>query len=229
MPKISEEQWQERRLQILEAAWRCFYRNGVQSTTMEDIITESRMAASAMYRYFRGKEDIILSAISASMGALAAQVAPLIRGAEVSNPADFIAKMLLTIERFSARDGYNLLPIAIHGWSEAQRDERVRELLRDSYLRFRVLFAERVVQWQRNGVVGSQASALEVAQVLQSMILGYIVQRTIMRDVAAKGQARGVGAMMNTRFDAPGIDTRPLERSVRANTTRRLVTRKRKK
>lgn len=201
MPKISDEQWQERRRQILEAAWRCFYREGVQATTMEEIIAESRMSASAMYRYFCGKEDIILSAISASLGALATQMVPLLQGEDAPTPADFIAKVLLTIERFSERDGYNLLPIAIHGWSEAQRDERVRDQLRGFYLQFRAQFAARVVRWQKDGVVGTQGSPEEVAQSLQSVVLGYIVQTTIMRDVAVAGQARGIAALMGARFD----------------------------
>lgn len=231
MPKISEEQWQQRRLQILEAAWRCFYRNGVQSTTMEDIIAESQMSASAMYRYFRGKEDIILSAIAASLGALAQQTAPLLGGEDVPVPADLIARFLLTVERFSERDGYNLLPIAIHGWSEAQRDERVRALLRDFYLQFRARIAECVVRWQKDGIVGAQASALEVAQCLQSMILGYIVQSTIMRDVSAAGQARGIGAMTGTRFHGAGVaglaDTSAPHRRSAVRAVRRSATRKR--
>lgn len=61
MPKISDTHREMRRAQILDAAWRCFYRNGVQATTMEEIIREANMSASAMYRYFSGKEDIIFS------------------------------------------------------------------------------------------------------------------------------------------------------------------------
>lgn len=205
MPKISDEQWQQRRAQILEAAWRCFHRKVVQSTTMEEIIAESRMAASAMYRYFGGKDDIILSAISASLGGLAMRLAPLLQGEVAATPAELVAKLLVTVEQFSARDGYNLLPIAIHGWSEAQRDERVRELLRGFYLQFRSHLAARVAEWQRLGIVGGQASPLEVAQALQSMILGFIVQATIMRDVAVAGQARGLGAMMGAAFDGSRI------------------------
>ena len=65
MPKISPEHRQMRQQQILEAAWRCFHRAGVQATTMQDIIAESGLSASAMYRYFADKEGIILAAIAA--------------------------------------------------------------------------------------------------------------------------------------------------------------------
>ena len=66
MPKISPEHRQMRQQQILEAAWRCFHRAGVQATTMQDIIAESGLSASAMYRYFADKEGIILAAIAAT-------------------------------------------------------------------------------------------------------------------------------------------------------------------
>lgn len=214
MPKISDELWDERRRQILEAAWRCFHRKGVQPTTMEDIIAESRMAASAMYRYFRGKDDIILSAITASLGTLAQQLAPMLQGPTAATPMDFVARVLGAIERFSQHDGYNLLPIAIHGWSEAQRDERVRELLNGFYGRFRAQIAERVVEWQEQGVVGAEASAQEIAQTLLSTILGSLVQATIMRDVSVAGLARGVGALTGVPHKARGneqpMDTAPL-------------------
>jgi len=204
MPKISDEQWEERRRQILEAAWRCFHRKGVQPTTMEDIIAESQMAASAMYRYFRGKDDIILSAITASLGTLAQQLAPLLQGPAAATPMEFVARVLGAIERFSQRDGYNLLPIAIHGWSEAQRDERVRELLNGFYGRFRAQIAQRVTEWQQQGVVGREASAQELAQTLLSTILGFLVQATIMRDVSVAGLARGVGALAGVPYAVSG-------------------------
>ena len=220
MPKISEELWQQRRHQILEAAWRCFHRKGVQPTTMEDIIAESQMAASAMYRYFRGKDDIILSAISASLSALAARLGPLLQGDVAATPPQFVYRMLAAIGQFSERDGYNLLPIAVHGWSEAQRDERVRELVRGFYLQFRAQLQQRAAHWQQAGLIGGQASPLEIAQSLQSMILGYVVQATIMRDVEVAGQARGIGAMMHVDFTAPAAAPRA------AATTARKLPRK---
>ncbi len=225
MPKISDEQWEERRRQILEAAWRCFHRKGVQPTTMEDIIAESQMAASAMYRYFRGKDDIILSAITASLGTLAQQIGPLIQDPTIATPMDFVARVLGAIERFSQREGYNLLPIAIHGWSEAQRDERVRELLNDFYGRFRAQIAQRVAAWQQQGTVGREASALELAQTLQSTILGFIVLATIMRDVSVAGLARGIGALAGVSYQAPGKDE-PMDIAPKRHRPRRAARKK---
>ena len=59
MPKISEEQRQARRLEILEVAERCFARQGFHRTTMEHIIRELKSSPGAVYCYFRGKNEIV--------------------------------------------------------------------------------------------------------------------------------------------------------------------------
>ena len=59
MPKISKERRELRRLQVLEAATRCFARNGFHGTAMEDIVRESGLSPGAIYCYFRGKQEIV--------------------------------------------------------------------------------------------------------------------------------------------------------------------------
>src|ERR1700728_3124181 len=59
MPKISEEKRQARRLEILDVAARCFARQGLHRTSMEDIIRELKSSPGAVYCYFRGKTEIV--------------------------------------------------------------------------------------------------------------------------------------------------------------------------
>ncbi|MGE3872078.1 MAG: TetR/AcrR family transcriptional regulator [Parvibaculaceae bacterium] len=49
MPKISDEKRLARRMQILEAAWTCFQKQGLHATTMADIINASGLSAGAVY------------------------------------------------------------------------------------------------------------------------------------------------------------------------------------
>ena len=125
MPKISEERRAQRQAQILDAAWRCFHRDGVQGTTMEQIIAASGLSASAMYRYFAGKDDIIVAAMGQSLGSLAAKLQPLLDAPERVGVGALIGAITGAIDRFSNRPGYRLTTIALHGWSEAQRNPRV--------------------------------------------------------------------------------------------------------
>lgn len=195
MPKISDEHRALRRAQILEAAWRCFYRKGVQATTMEEIIREAGLSASAMYRYFANKEDIILTAIATSLLGLKALLAPVFADHADVAPASFVGKVAAAIDAFTARKGYNLASLAIHGWSEAQRSETIRAVIRDFYLEFRAMLAARVRRWQACGVLPAQADAESVATTLMSVILGYVVQAAVMRDVDPTSHVAGLAAL----------------------------------
>jgi AcrR family transcriptional regulator len=194
MPKISEAHREMRRAQILDAAWRCFYREGVQATTMEQIIREADMSASAMYRYFSGKDDIIFSAITSSLTAVGKLLEPIV--AQELSPTALVECVTADIEAFSERQGFNLASIAMHGWSEAQRDDKVRLLIRDFYLRFRQQLAARVDRWKKAGALSAHADTAEVAKALQSIILGYVVQMAIMRDVEPMLHAQGLAALI---------------------------------
>jgi AcrR family transcriptional regulator len=51
----------DRRAQILEAAMKVFPEKGYQETTINDIAEEANISSSAIYQYFRNKEDLFLS------------------------------------------------------------------------------------------------------------------------------------------------------------------------
>jgi len=48
---------------IIDAAWRLFYEQGYEDTTVEDIIYESNTSKGSFYHYFEGK-DALLSSLS---------------------------------------------------------------------------------------------------------------------------------------------------------------------
>ena len=60
MPKKSTRNTKGR---IIEAAWRLFYRQGYDDTTVEEIIEESGTSRGSFYHYFEGK-DALLSSLS---------------------------------------------------------------------------------------------------------------------------------------------------------------------
>lgn len=49
-----------KREEILEAATKFFYEKGYQSTTMNDLANEMGLSKSAIYHYFRSKEEILV-------------------------------------------------------------------------------------------------------------------------------------------------------------------------
>ena len=44
---------------IIAAAWKLFYEQGYEETTVEDIVFESETSKGSFYHYFKGKDDLM--------------------------------------------------------------------------------------------------------------------------------------------------------------------------
>ena len=97
MPKISDERRAERRAQILDGAWSCFQRQGLHATTMDDIIRASRLSAGAVYSYFPSKEELILAAVTTSLGNLRALVEPVFEVRPLPDPEALVGEVAAII------------------------------------------------------------------------------------------------------------------------------------
>ena len=51
---------QERRVEIMEAALRCFNRSGYRRTTMDDVVSESGLSKGTIYWHFKDKKHLFL-------------------------------------------------------------------------------------------------------------------------------------------------------------------------
>ena len=63
MPKLKPEEVEHRRQEIIEAARRCFLRNGFHQTTTDEICHEAAITPGGLYHYFDSKEAIISAVI----------------------------------------------------------------------------------------------------------------------------------------------------------------------
>ena len=57
------EQKKDRKNQILEAALGVFVIKGYSKTTMDDIVSASKLSKGALYHYYKSKKDLFLSLI----------------------------------------------------------------------------------------------------------------------------------------------------------------------
>ena len=63
VPEMAKKNTRNTKGRIIEAAWRLFYRQGYDDTTVEEIIEESGTSRGSFYHYFEGK-DSLLSTVS---------------------------------------------------------------------------------------------------------------------------------------------------------------------
>lgn len=53
----------EARERLIDAAEACFERYGVMKTTVEDVATEARVSRATVYRYFEGRDELLLGVL----------------------------------------------------------------------------------------------------------------------------------------------------------------------
>lgn len=189
MPKISQQAREARKAQILDAAWRCFQKEGLHATTMQDIIGASGLSAGAVYSYFKSKDELIFAAVTTSLGQLRLLLGEAMRRTPPRS-AEEVARLLLpAITGFAVREGYDLRRIALLGWSEAQRNERLRAAMQSYYAAFRDELAGIAAGWPP---AGGEADPAAVAKLLLSVLLGTVVQSAILGDATAEDIAQGL-------------------------------------
>ena len=72
MPRLTDQQQDERRSQILAAAYRCFTRDGFHRSSMQAICKEAGISPGGLYLYFPSKQALIGAMIEADRAELAA-------------------------------------------------------------------------------------------------------------------------------------------------------------
>jgi AcrR family transcriptional regulator len=198
---VSQAHLDARRRQILDAARRCFVRNGFHATSMQDVLAEANLSAGAVYRYFRGKDEII-AAIAGEAVAEVAGVLDVAFGADDPPPLDeVLGAAFLAIERIDAEQGFARLALQV--WGEAVRSPALAEMIRGEVPRLRDTLARLVRVYQDRGLMAADAPAEQVAQVLVGLLPGFVFQHALLGDVDPAAFRAGLRTLLTTRLDSP--------------------------
>ncbi|MGQ0711040.1 MAG: TetR/AcrR family transcriptional regulator [Rhodoferax sp.] len=180
------EQQQQRRAEILQAAWRCFAQHGIAGTRTAHLCQEAGMSPGHLFHYFQGKSAIIAAALELDLAAAApADAAPLPAWAalqawlqqqwrELHDPV--AARLTLEILALSAHDP--VVAQAVQAY-EAQRHARLCVWLE---------------QAERDGAVRLHSDAAQAAQWILLLLdgsAGRVMAQTPWQDAAVLRQALG--------------------------------------
>src|SRR3974390_2469345 len=204
MPRITEERREARREQILDAARACVLDHGLEAVSMEMIIARSGLSTGAVYRYFKGKDEIIGAAATASASEIGAAVAPILSNPSARLPGQLVREVLGARGDHSRRGGgaaagVDRMPVALHGWSYAQTDPQLKATLQASLRGFRAACVPIIKQWQADGVVAAGVKPDAVAQLLLSISLGFVVQRSLTGDADVRAHVQALAALSTAR------------------------------
>ena len=197
MPRLTDERRAARREQILEAARACLQEHGLEAVSMEMIIARSGLSTGAVYGYFKGKDELINAVVTEGVAAMGRQLAPVLKDPEPPPLPQFIEQLLGAVGDFGQDkpDGIDRLLVSLHGWSHSQSDPGLQAITRAAYRRLRELFADTVRRWQAAGTFDPGADPGGVAQLLQSIILGFVAQRALAGDADAQAHASALDAL----------------------------------
>jgi TetR/AcrR family transcriptional regulator, transcriptional repressor of aconitase len=205
MPRITEERREARREQILDAARACILEHGLEAVSMEMIIDRSGLSTGAVYRYFSGKDEIIGAAVTGSVSEIGAAAVTILTSTAPALPAKLIEELLTAWVTYSrsgvgAAAGLDRMPAALHGWSYAQTDPKLKATMRAGLEGFRELCVPVIERWQTEGVIAAGVEPDAVAQLILSISLGFVVQRSLTGDAGVQAHADAVAALTTSRL-----------------------------
>jgi AcrR family transcriptional regulator len=198
MPRVSQAHLDARRRQILDAARRCFVRNGFHATSMQDVLAEAGLSAGAVYRYFRSKDEIIVAIAREAV----TEVAGAIDGAfDADDPPpldEVLGAAFQAIQRIDAEKG--LARLALQVWGEAVRNPALAETLTNEIRRVRGSLARLVQVYQARGLMPDDQPAEQVGRVLAGLLPGFMFQHALLGDVDAVTFRAGLRTLLATRL-----------------------------
>lgn len=195
VPKISDQRRAERRLSILNSARTCFLRQGLHATTMETIIRESGLSAGAVYGYFPSKEKLIFEAVTSSLNGLQALFRPVFARDPLPPPSALLEEIARLMAAYSVEQGFDLHRVALLGWSEAQSNPALHNVMRLSYGGFLDLLTQASRTWQQQGQISASVDPKETAASLLSCLMGYVAQSALLGPLPPEALGRGFSAL----------------------------------
>ena len=192
MPKINEQQRQVRRYKILEAARELFTINGFHDTSMDDIIADAGMSSGGVYGYFSGKDAIIAAIAQQVVGGITATVNDVLTTEPVPPVAEVLRRVIVQIDILADGPGR----LALQVWGEAQRDPVIAALVAAEGGSVRAAVLELVRRAHADGQLSAHTDLEALAQVVFSLIPGYLLQKRIIGDVNPERYADAIDVLL---------------------------------
>jgi AcrR family transcriptional regulator len=204
MPRLSDTTRAHRRQHILTSAFGCFSRDGFHATSMDDIIAATGMSSSAVYRYFRSKEDIIRACAEQGVANVRQIFVALLDRDPCPDPAETLNLIVAELHRRTDHPDYDMTRLALQTWAEALRDPVLHHRARQLYVDTLEHVTELARRWRDNAYLPADADTEAVAATLFSIMHGLIVMHHLVDDVPAHTLRTGIALLgAATRPPAP--------------------------
>lgn len=194
MPIVPPEHLEAQRVRILEAAQRCFTANGIHPTTMQDICREADLSAGAIYRYFKGKQEIIDEVFRRSLADNLRSVSTLAAGAD--SPGAFTRLLEHGFGQAQDPSLQNEIRFGVVAAGEAMRDASIAYAHARLYRELAAGMRPIAARAQESGLLASGVDPLMIIRLFVALFEGFRVQHLVDPSVSAKEFAQAAVSLM---------------------------------
>ncbi|WP_338694033.1 TetR/AcrR family transcriptional regulator [Streptomyces sp. Q6] len=203
MARVSQEHLDARRRQILDGAALCFARNGFHATSMQDILKEVDLSAGAVYRYFRGKDDLIHAIVTEVFDDVRAAFEGAGKEAPLPLPHDLVSVVvgrMLTGRHGLQVDGVSYFPrLMVQVWTETLRNEGLAAVFQEGYAKVCEVWVRIVEEYQAAGMMRTDVAPEVVARTMIATVQGFAAQQALFGESPLEDLRLGLRGLMSMR------------------------------
>jgi TetR/AcrR family transcriptional regulator, repressor for uid operon len=166
MRKVDPVRHDERRREILDAAMRCFARDGLRGASIADICTEAGMSPGHLYHYFESKEAIVRAMTQDGLDRASA------RFAEIMKSSNAVEALLMEIERPKLARARPNPVVLLDMLAEAGRNPAIGIIMREHSRGLLALIRDFLRNEQERGHVDPSLDAQLTAAILLGVLDG---------------------------------------------------------
>lgn len=184
MPRLTDQVRASRRLQIADAALRCFARQGIGATTMADIIKESGLSAGSIYSHFGGRSDLVSFTVSTLLDDRAHRLVDIATAmSEPPGPGKVVELLLREV----LPEGMPAILGQLVG--QVHTEPELLPTVRATMGRVQAMVAEALTPWARTQATGEATDeaaverlAMRTASIALAVMHGYVLRLTVEPD-----------------------------------------------
>jgi AcrR family transcriptional regulator len=172
VPRLTDARKELRRVQIADAAVRCFSRNGLERTSIADITAESGLSAGSIYAHYRSKAELVQAAARGALAGRAAVIGEWAASDTPPGPDELLARLVASKDPAAAR-------VAVQTWGEATTDPAIRAIVVDMIGQTRAMLRDCVTAWlvkvERQEPAVARERALPIAERVSALYLAELL------------------------------------------------------
>ena len=124
MPKVSEEYYEKKRREIIDAAYRVCARKPITSIDMKDIIAETGFSHGVIYRYYKDLDEVLKDLVITinSENRIDERLGEILENADIKNWEQTIYDICQMLADYMREVGTDMLKVSIYGDMLAMSD-----------------------------------------------------------------------------------------------------------